>query len=145
MKLRIVTPEKLVFEEDIDQVTLPTREGEITVLPHHIPLVSIVEPGEIFIKKGGQDIPLAVSGGMLQVRPDEIILLADSAERVEEIIEERAEQARQRAVTLLEEKRHDATEYAQLAAKIEKETARLKVVRKHRNRHAYSIQSQSEK
>lgn len=134
MKLLIITPERLVFEEDIDQVTLPTKEGEITVLPHHIPLVGIVQPGEIFIKKGDQEIPLAVSGGMIQVRPDEIIILADSAERVEEIVEERAEQARQRALTLLEEKRHDMTEYAQLAAKIEKETARLKVARKHRNR-----------
>ncbi|MBI2644947.1 ATP synthase F1 subunit epsilon [Candidatus Uhrbacteria bacterium] len=145
MKLRIITPERLVFEEDIDQVTLPTQEGEITVLPHHIPLVSIIQPGEIFIKKGKQDIPLAVSGGMLQVRPDEIIVLADSAERVEEIIEERAEQARVRALAMLEEKRHDSTQYAQLAAKIEKETARLRVARKHRKQHIYPTQSQSEK
>src|SRR3990167_5948173 len=98
MKLRIITPEKLVLEEDIDRVTLPTKEGEITVLPHHIPLVGIVQPGEIFIKKGNQSIPMAVSGGMLQVRPSEIIILADSAERVEEIVEERAEQARERAL-----------------------------------------------
>jgi len=139
MKLRIITPEKLVFEDDIDQVTLPTKEGEITVLPHHIPLVSIIQPGEILIKKKNQDISLAVSGGMLQVRPDEIILLADSAERVEEISEERAEQARQRAVTLLEEKRHDVTEYAQLAAKIEKETARIKIARKHRTHRDRSV------
>lgn len=145
MKLRIITPERLVFEEDIDQVTLPTQEGEITVLPHHIPLVSIIQPGEIFIKKGKQDIPLAVSGGMLQVRPDEIIVLADSAERVEEIIEERAEQARVRALAMFEEKRHDSTQYAQLAAKIEKETARLRVARKHRKQHIYPTQSQSEK
>ena len=145
MKLRIITPEKLVLEEDVDQVTLPTKEGEITVLPHHIPLVGIVQPGEIFIKKGNQDIPLAVSGGMVQVRPDEIILLADSAERVEEIIEERAEQARTRALTELSEKRHDITQHAYLAAKIEKETARLRVARKHRKQHTYPTQSQSEK
>ncbi len=145
MKLRIITPERLVFEEDIDQVTLPTKEGEITILPHHIPLVGIIQPGEIFIKKGNQDISLAVSGGMLQVRPDEIIILADSAERVEEIIEERAEQARARALAILEEKRHDINQYAQLAGKIEKETARLRVARKHRKQHSYPVQSQTEK
>jgi F-type H+-transporting ATPase subunit epsilon len=142
MKLRIITPEKIVFEEDIDQVTLPTKDGEITVLPHHVPLVSIVQPGEILIKKNAVDIPLAVSGGMVQVLPGEIILLADSAERVEEIIEERAEHARERARALLEEKRHDVTEYALLAAKIEKETARLKVARKHRKQHSFSTQSE---
>ena len=132
MKLRIITPERSVFEEEIEQITLPTQAGEITVLPHHVPLVSILRPGEILVKQNGAEIPLAVSGGMLQVRPDEIIILADSAERVEEIIEQRAEDARVRALAMLEEKRHDITEYARLAAKIEKETARIKVARKHR-------------
>lgn len=134
MILKIITPEREVFSDEIDQVTLPTMDGEITVLPHHIPLVGILKPGEILIKKKGDSIPLAVSGGMLQVRPDMVVILADTAERVEEIIEERAEEARHRAEKLLEEKKFDRTEYAAIAAKLEKELARLKVVRKHRHR-----------
>ncbi|MBI4239738.1 ATP synthase F1 subunit epsilon [Candidatus Uhrbacteria bacterium] len=142
MLLKIITPEHEVFSDDIDQVTLPTMDGEITVLPHHIPLVGILKPGEILIKKKGDSIPLAVSGGMLQVRPDMVLLLADTAERVEEIIEERAEQARLRAEQLLTAKKFDTAEYATIAAKLEKELARLKVVRKHRGQRRLDIQSE---
>lgn len=134
-QLKIITPEREVFSEDVDQVTLPTQDGEITVLPHHVPLVSILKPGEILIKwAGGKEYPLAVSGGMLQVRSDGVIILADTAERVEEIIEERAAEAHRRAEELLKEKHMDQEEYALLAAKMEKELARLKVYRKYRHR-----------
>lgn len=130
MLLKIITPEKEVFSEAVDQVTIPTKDGEITVLPHHIQLVGIVTPGEILIKKGGAIIPLAVSGGMLRVHEGGLEILADTAERVEEIIEERAQAAHDAAKKLLEEKKFDATEYAAIAAKMEKEMARLKVKRK---------------
>lgn len=130
MKLNIITPERIVFSDDIDQVTIPTQDGEITVLPHHIPLVGLLKAGELIIKKGSEVIPLAVSGGMLQVRGDGVTILADTAERVEEILEERADEARKAAEKLLEEKRFDAEEYASIAAKIDKELARIKVARK---------------
>lgn len=133
-KLTIVTPERVILSEEVDQVTIPTEDGEITVLPHHIPLVGLLKAGELIIKKGGAVIPLAVSGGMLQVRADGMTILADTAERVEEIIEERAEEARKSAEKLLEEKRFAAEEYATIAAKMEKELARLKVVRKWRHK-----------
>jgi F-type H+-transporting ATPase subunit epsilon len=134
MKLNIITPEKVVFSEDVDQVTIPTQDGEITVLPHHIPLVGLLKAGELIIKKGGTIIPLAVSGGVVQVHSGGVTILADTAERVEEIIEERAEEARKAAEKLLEEKRFDAEEYATLAAKMEKELARLHVARKWRHK-----------
>lgn len=130
MRLNIITPEKIVFSEDIDQVTIPTQDGEITVLPHHIPLVGLLKAGELLIKTGENIIPLAVSGGMLQVRTDGVTILADTAERVEEIIVERAEEARKRAEQILAEKKFDAEEYATIAAKMEKELARLHVARK---------------
>ncbi len=132
--LKIITPEREIFNDTIDQVTLPTTDGEITVLAHHIPLVSILKPGEILIKKGSETIPLAVSGGMIKVAGSDITILADTAERVEEIIEERAKQAHDHAKKLLEEKRMDATEYAIIAAKMEKELARIKVIRKHKRK-----------
>ncbi len=130
MQLNIITPERIVFQEDIDQVTIPTQDGEITVLPHHIPLVGILKAGELIIKKGSEIIPLAVSGGIVHVRVDGVTILADTAERVEEIIEERAEEARKRAEQLLAEKKFDTEEYATIAAKMERELARLHVVRK---------------
>ena len=134
MKLNIITPEKVVFSEDVDQVTIPTMDGEITLLPNHIPLVGLLKAGELIIKKGNEVIPLAVSGGMLQIRADGVTILADTAERVEEIVEERAEEARKAAEKLMEEKRFDAEEYATIAAKMERELARLHVARKWRHK-----------
>lgn len=134
MILKIITPEREVYSDEIEQVTLPTADGEITVLPHHIPLVSVLKAGEILIKKDGAIIPLAVSGGMLRVSVDGVTILADTAERVEEIIEERAQEAHARAEKLLAEKKFDTAEYATIAAKMEKELARLKVARKWRHK-----------
>lgn len=131
LKLSITTPEKTIYTDEVDQVTLPTHMGEITVLPHHLPLVALLQPGELRVVKGRDTVPLAVSGGFVEVRPDEIIVLADTAERSEEIDETRAEEARQRAETLMKEKRTDSVEYAALQAKLEKELARLRVKRRH--------------
>ena len=138
MTLNIITPEKTVFSEDVDQVTIPTQDGEITVLPHHIPMVGLLKPGELLIKKGEIIIPLAVSGGIVQVYSTGVTILADTAERVEEIIEERAKEAHKRAEQVLAEKKFDAEEYATIAARMEKELARLHVVRKWRHK-AHSV------
>ncbi|MBI2484214.1 ATP synthase F1 subunit epsilon [Candidatus Uhrbacteria bacterium] len=132
MHLSIVTPERIVFSDEIEYVTLPTEEGEITVLEDHVPLVGILKPGELIISRLSETIPLAVSGGVVQVRQRVITILADTAERVEEIIEERAEEARKRAEEILAETNFDAIEYATLSAKMEKELARLRVARKWR-------------
>ncbi len=131
--LRIITPERVLYEGSVEQVTIPTLSGEITILPHHVSLVGLLKPGELIIKQNGETLPMVVSTGMLQVQDTEIIILADTAERVEEIIEERAEEARKRAEELLAQQAFDTTEYALIAAKLEKELARLRVVRKHRS------------
>ncbi|MCH7492193.1 F0F1 ATP synthase subunit epsilon [Patescibacteria group bacterium] len=131
-KFEITTPERTVYSDTVDEVILPTLSGEIGILPNHIPLVSVIKPGEIRIKKGSEESSLAVSGGFIEVQPNKVIVLADTAERAEEIDEARAEEARQRAEKLSKEKGVDAREFAAISAKIEKELSRLKVVRRRR-------------
>lgn len=132
---QIITPEKIVYEDEITQVTIPTKQGQITVLSHHIPLISILEPGELIIKKDGQEAPLFVSGGFVEVRKgNKIVILADSAEYAHEIDEERAEQARARALALQKEKFTDDVKFMEASASLERALARLKVARKHRTK-----------
>lgn len=139
---KIVTPERVVLEESIDQITMPTMEGEITVLPDHIPLVAVLKAGEMTVVKNGERVLMAVSGGFVEIQNNMVTVLADTAERAEEIDEERAETARQRAQELLKEKQTDATDFAGLAAKMEKELARLRVVRKHRSSKGISLRQE---
>jgi len=135
IKFKIVTPERTVYESEIDQVTLPAQEGEITVLPNHIPLISVLTPGELVAKKDGEEIAMAVSGGMIEVRKNEITILADTAERAEEIDLARAKEAKQKAEKLKDEKiRMDETEYAAVAALMERNLARIRVAKKHLTR-----------
>ena len=133
---QIVTPEKVAYKDDVDSITLPTQMGEITVLPHHAPLISSLKSGEAIIKKDGEEFSIAISGGFLQVQPkNKVVVLADAAERAEEISEERAEQARIRAEEILKEKRLDKAEMATAAAALEKSLIRLKVARRRSKRH----------
>lgn len=136
LHFKIVSPERVVFEDDIDQVSIPTKDGEICVLPNHLPLVAALQPGELVLKKGSETIPMVISGGFVEVQPgSNVIVLADTAEKVEEIDIARAEAARERATQLMKEKVTEAEDYAALAAKMEKELARLKVARKYRRDH----------
>lgn len=134
INFEIVTPEKTVLKEEVLQITVPTKMGEITVLPNHIPLVAGLMPGVIEIKKTNNEIEMmAVSGGFIEVLPDKVVILADTAERAADIDEARAEEARKRAETLMAEKREDV-DFSAVQAKIAKELARVKAVRRHRNR-----------
>lgn len=136
LHFQIATPERVVFDAaNVESITLPTKMGEITVLPDHVPLVASLVPGEVHVKVGGQSVTMAVSGGFIEVRPGQVVVLADTAERAEEIDEARAQEARERARQLMQQQRvAEGTDYAALAARLEKELARLKVVRKHRER-----------
>lgn len=135
LQFKIVTPERVVFEDSaVDGVILPTEEGEITVLPHHIPLVSLLRAGVLRIKKGDEEISLAVSTGIIQVDGKQITVLADTAERADELEEEKIEKARETAKQLMTEKRADAETYAEAAAGLERELARLKVAKLKRHR-----------
>ena len=94
IKFEIVTPERVVLKEEILQITVPTKMGEITVLPDHIPLVSSLLPGVVHVKKkDGQDEIMSISGGFLEVLKDKVVILADTAERAEELDLDRAEEA----------------------------------------------------
>lgn len=97
LKLEIITAERQVLSEDVNTVVAPGVDGELGILPHHAPLITILKPGEILTRKDGQETYLFVSGGFLEVRPDKIIILADACERCEEIDIERAEAAKRRA------------------------------------------------
>lgn len=130
IKFEIVTPERIVLKEEAMQVTVPTKDGVITVLPHHIPLISILKPGVVEIKTiTGEREVMAVSGGFVEVLRNKIVVLADTAERAEEIDIERAEEARKRAEEIKKDMaKQDDVQFAAIAAKIEKEFARTSAV-----------------
>ncbi len=133
IKLKIVTPEKVLYQDTVSQISVSTVTGQITILPHHLPLVSKLAPGEIIIKKNSHSEDLmAVSGGFIEVLPDQVIILADTAERAEEIDETRAEAARVRAQELLNTKIVDAEQFAFFSASLEKELARIRVAKKYK-------------
>ncbi|MFA5062031.1 MAG: ATP synthase F1 subunit epsilon [Patescibacteria group bacterium] len=135
LKFKIVTPEKTVYENDIFQVSIPTMDGEITVLPQHIPLVSILKAGELKIKDKDGDNAIAVSGGFLEVRGEnEIVILADHAERAEEIDVAKAEEARKRAEQQMKEAvNKQDVDYAKLQAVIDREMNKIRVAKKYKN------------
>ena len=102
LHLQIVTPEKKAFEGDVDEVIVPGSEGELGILPHHAPLISLLGQGVLRVKQGGQEQEFAIFGGFLQVRPDRVVVLAETADLGSEIDLERAERARREAEKMLQ-------------------------------------------
>jgi len=134
LDVHIVTAEREVFvDAEVDEVVVPGIEGELTVLPEHAPLLTMVKPGVILLRKGGEDIDMAVTGGFLEVRQDRVTILADAAERAEEIDAVRAEEARRRAERQLEE-REAEVDLAAAAASLQRALMRLKAVERRRRR-----------
>jgi F-type H+-transporting ATPase subunit epsilon len=134
IKLDIVTVERVVFSDDVDIVVVPGQEGEMGVLPHHAPLMTTLKPGELIARKSGEEYSMVISGGFLEVRPDRVIVLADSAERAEEIDIARAEEAKKKAQ---EQLAHPASrsEAASAEAALRRALARIEVAdRKKRRR-----------
>src|SRR3989338_2819197 len=129
LKLKLVTPERTVYEDTVDSVTAMTESGEVTILPGHVSLVSNLRAGELRVKKAGVESFLVASTGFLEVRDGvDVVILADTAERVEELELEKIEAAKERARKLLEEKRHgDDVAFADAAAMLERELARYRV------------------
>ncbi len=136
LHFELTTPERVVLKAEYDSVTIPTQAGEITVLPGHIPLVGNLLPGMITVRKGREESYLAVSGGFVEVMPDNrLVLLADTAERAEELDLAKIEAAHAAAEKLLAEERNaNDVSSAAASAGLQRELARLKVVRKHRSR-----------
>ncbi|HEX8974181.1 MAG TPA: F0F1 ATP synthase subunit epsilon [Patescibacteria group bacterium] len=140
IKLKITTPEKIVFEKEVDQITLPVLDGQVTILPGHRSYIAALKAGEIMLKSEGKEMELAVSGGFIELHDNVLVVLADTAEHAAEIDVKRAEEARDRAEQLKQEKvSMDEVEYARVAAAIEKEAARVRVARKHHTKHGIKI------
>lgn len=139
----IATPERIVYKETVDSLTLPTKDGEITILPNHIPLVAVLVPGVVVVRKGGTEQLIAVSGGFIEVQPgNRVVVLADTAERAEELTEGAILKARADAERVLSEKRNlDDESFAAAAAGLERELARLKVARRRRSHGGLTIAS----
>jgi F-type H+-transporting ATPase subunit epsilon len=134
LSLQIITPERIVFvENDVDSVTLPGSDGELTILPSHAPLMTGLQPGPLTLRKGGEEVDVALSGGFLEVRDDRVVILADTAERSDEIDAARAEEARERAAAQLAT-REGLMDIAFVTAALNRAQARLRVVERHRRR-----------
>jgi len=135
LKLKIITPETTILEEMVDQVTLPTTEGEITVLPMHIALVSALKSGDIVAKKDGEVIPIAVVGGFIEIKNDEVAVLADFAEHVSHISEDAVAKAKARAEELKKMKDNgEVVDFEHFEAELERSLTRVKVADKWKNK-----------
>ena len=135
LKVDIVTAERVVYSEEVDEVIAPGIQGQLGILPHHTPLMTTLQAGELRVKKGGKEDSMVISGGFLEVRPDRIIVLADTAERVEEIDVSRAEAARKRAEQRIAE-RHTTPglDLDRCEAALHRAVARLAVAEKVKRR-----------
>ncbi len=140
----LITPERVVFRREADKITLPTAAGEITVLPGHIGLVAALVPGIAKLKTQDGEEEVAVSGGFIQVGKDQVRVLADTAERGEELDLNVIEEAKRRAEKVMKEAvRLDDNQYAAAVAAMEREMARFKLAqrRKHAPRSTPTIDS----
>jgi len=136
LTVEIVTAERQVLTDEADMVIAPAAEGTVGILPRHAPLLAALNPGVMVLKKDGQEELLAVSGGFLQVSNNRVLILADTAERADEVDEQRAAEARARAETALAEARaHPGSVQTEAArASLRKSLARLNVAQRRRRR-----------
>ncbi len=139
LKLKIVTPEKLILEEEVDQVSVPTPNGEITVLPDHVPMISSISSGDIVAYNGGESIPMAIVGGFLEIKKydhhTEIAILADFAEHVSELSEEKITEAKSKAETLRKQMENkEIVDFEHFTAELERSLTRVKIADKWKNK-----------
>ncbi len=142
IQLQIITPEKVVFNEVVSQVTIPTTEGEITILPGHIALISSLASGDIVARVNSEDVPMAVSGGFIEVQPTDggesttsVKILADFAEHVSDLSEDAVAKARARAEELKRMKdNNEVVDFEHYEAELERSLTRVKIADKWKNR-----------
>ncbi|NCN99676.1 ATP synthase F1 subunit epsilon [Candidatus Falkowbacteria bacterium] len=134
IKFEIVTPERVVLQREVLQITIPTTSGEITILPNHIPLVSVLQAGVIETTSSDNEVEImSVSGGFVEVSWDKVVILADTAERAEELDEGRINEAHKRAAELRNNAKDlDEVQFANISAQLEKEFARSRAVNRWR-------------
>lgn len=139
LKLKIVTPEKLILEELVDWVTIPTTEGEITILPDHIPLIASIKSGDIVAMSDGEHIPMEVVGGFVETRKEngltEVTILADFAEHISSISESEIEKAKARAEQLRKQaENNEIVDFEHFETELERSLNRVKIADKWRTK-----------
>jgi F-type H+-transporting ATPase subunit epsilon len=134
LHLEVITPERKVYEEDVDMVVAPATEGYVGILPHHAPLFTTLGPGEFKVKRSGVEEILAVFGGFMDVRADRVVVLTDAAEHAEEIDATRAQQARDRAQQVLAAGAASAADEQRARAELQRALVRLRVSESRRRR-----------
>ena len=133
IRLEIVTPEKRAYDDDVDAVVLPGSEGELGILPHHAPLLSMLGAGELRVRKGGTEESFAIVGGFVQVLPDRVVVMAETADLAAEIDLEKAEEARRDAERALEAGFVEPADIAQARAALQAALVRIRIAeRRHR-------------
>ena len=133
MRLEIITAERVVYSDDVDVLVAPGVEGELGILPHHAPLMTALKPGEIMVRKDGDETYLAVSGGFLEMMDNKVTILADAAERSEEIDEARVQEAMKRAEERMSMRPEDM-DLERTVASLRRSQVRLKVAQRRRSR-----------
>lgn len=139
LQLKIITPEKLILEEMVDSVVVPTKQGEITILPDHVPLISELSSGDIVATSEGENIPMAVVGGFIEIKKEKDItvcaILADFAEHVVDITQEAIDKARTRAEELKKQMENkEVVDFEYFAAELERSLTRVKIADKWKNK-----------
>ncbi|MEW5939069.1 MAG: ATP synthase F1 subunit epsilon [Chloroflexota bacterium] len=138
IRCEIVSQDRMVFEGDVDIVVLPGADGEMGVLPHHAPLLTTLKYGFIKVRQRGQEQVFTVAGGVAEVQPEIVTVLADASENIEEIDEKRAETARQRAQEALAKGvPPDTDAYLAIEAALRRSNLRLDAVRRFRKTRAH--------
>ena len=130
LHLEIVTPEQKIYSDDVDSVVIPGVEGELGVLPEHVPLMTQLLPGELRVLKGGEELRLAVGEGFVEIGPDKVAVLTDMAVKESEIDESAAEDAVRRAEEAMKKHKMDDEEYATVKASLQKSLALIRVKRR---------------
>lgn len=140
LKLKVVTPERLVLEDMVEQVTLPTTGGELTILPNHIPIIIGLSSGDVVAKLGDEYMPMAVAGGFLEVKKDNdgttlVAVLADFAEHVSELTDDQIEKAKSRSEELKKQMENkENVDFERFEAELERSLTRVKIADKWRTR-----------
>jgi F-type H+-transporting ATPase subunit epsilon len=133
LQLEIVTPERLAYSDTVDSVVLPGADGELGVLPHHAPLLATLGVGELRIRKGADEEFFAIAGGFVQVRPDKVVVMAETADMASEIDLEKAQEARREAERALESGFQEEADLAAARAALQQALLRIRLAeRRHR-------------
>lgn len=133
LTVEIVTAERMVYSGEADVVIAPGEQGQLGILPHHAPLLTSLQPGELRLRKGGEEIAMVLTGGFMEVLQDRVAILADACERVEEIDLARAEEAKKRAEERLKTPGPEV-DSARAEAALRRSLARIRIAQRMKKR-----------